>query len=110
MAAEDGMSQMFSRRVVAPESVLVRELSGQAVPLKLDSEMSFGLDEIGYRAWTLLTTSDSIGVAYEQLLSEFRACNAANHLRGGPDCLNRFSASISGASARVRLPSGVAAG
>jgi hypothetical protein len=31
-------------------------------------------------------------------------------VRGGPGCLNRFSASISGASARVRLPSGVAAG
>ena len=30
--------------------------------------------------------------------------------RGGPDCLNRFSASISGASASVRLPSGEAAG
>jgi hypothetical protein len=29
---------------------------------------------------------------------------------GGPGCLNRFSASISGASAGVRLPSGVAAG
>ena len=29
--------------------------------------------------------------------------------RGGPGCLNRFSASISGASARVRLPSGEAA-
>jgi len=30
--------------------------------------------------------------------------------RGGPGCLNRFSASISGASAGVRLPSGLAAG
>src|SRR6266516_356023 len=30
--------------------------------------------------------------------------------KGGPGCLNRFSASISGASAGVRLPSGVAAG
>ena len=30
--------------------------------------------------------------------------------RGGPGCLNRFSASISGASAKVRPPSGVAAG
>ncbi len=29
---------------------------------------------------------------------------------GGPDCLNRFSASISGASARVRPPRGAAAG
>jgi hypothetical protein len=34
----------------------------------------------------------------------------AINVRGGPGCLNRFSASISGASARVRLPSGVAAG
>jgi len=31
-------------------------------------------------------------------------------VRGGPGCLNRFSASISGASASVRLPSGEAAG
>jgi hypothetical protein len=31
-------------------------------------------------------------------------------VRGGPGCLNRVSASISGASAGVRLPSGVAAG
>ena len=30
-------------------------------------------------------------------------------LRGGPGCLNRISASISGASAGVRLPSGGAA-
>jgi hypothetical protein len=29
--------------------------------------------------------------------------------RGGPGCLNRFSASISGASTKVRLPSGGAA-
>jgi hypothetical protein len=30
--------------------------------------------------------------------------------RGGPGCLNRFSASISGVSAEVRLPSGMAVG
>jgi Coenzyme PQQ synthesis protein D (PqqD) len=68
---EDVMSESFSRRVVVPESVLVRELSGEAVLLNLESEMYFGLDEIGYRMWTALTTSDSIGAAYEQLLSEY---------------------------------------
>ena len=31
-------------------------------------------------------------------------------LRGGPVYLNKISASISGASAKVRLPCGVAAG
>ena len=62
---------MSSRRVVASENVLVRELSGEAVLLNLESEMYFGLEEIGYRMWTILTTSDSIGAAYEQLLSEY---------------------------------------
>ena len=33
-----------------------------------------------------------------------------DRVRGGLGCLNRFSASISGASAGVRLPSGAAAG
>jgi hypothetical protein len=65
------MSALFSQRVVVPESVLVRELSGEAVMLNLKSEMYFGLDEVGYRVWTVLTTSDSIGAAYEQLLSEY---------------------------------------
>jgi hypothetical protein len=71
MSAENEMSQSFSRRVVIPESVLVRELSGEAVLLNLESEMYFGFDEIGYRIWTLVTTSDSIGAAYEQLLAEY---------------------------------------
>ena len=65
------MRQLLSRRVVVPESVLVRELSGEAVLLNLATEMYFGLDEIGYRMWTLLTTTESIGGAYEQLLSEY---------------------------------------
>src|SRR3974390_687717 len=42
-----------------------------------------------------------------------RACHVmwrkAKEIRGGPGCLNRISASISGASAEVRLPSGEAA-
>jgi Coenzyme PQQ synthesis protein D (PqqD) len=71
MSAEHSMKELFSQKVVAPESVLVRELSGEAVLLNLDSEMYFGLDEIGYRMWTLLTTSECIGDAYRQLLSEY---------------------------------------
>jgi hypothetical protein len=36
-------------------------------------------------------------------------CEAWIEYRGGPGCLNRFSASISGVSTKVRLPSGGAA-
>ena len=40
----------------------------------------------------------------------YTAVNPTPSKRGGLGCLNSFSASISGASAAVRLPSGVAAG
>ena len=65
------MKQLSSRKVVASENVLLRELSGEAVLLNLDSEMYFGLDQVGYRMWTILTTSPSIDAAYEQLLFEY---------------------------------------
>ena len=71
MTPEQSIKQLSSRKVVASENVLLRELSGEAVLLNLDSEMYFGLDEIGYRMWTVLTASDSIGAAHEQLLSEY---------------------------------------
>jgi hypothetical protein len=44
------------------------------------------------------------GTPYEQTLAIH-----VPSVRGGPGCLNNFSASISGASAGVRLPSGAAA-
>jgi hypothetical protein len=51
-----------------------------------------------------------MGVTYNasRLLSDGLADLSA--WRAGPGCLNRISASLSGASAGVRLPSGVAAG
>jgi Coenzyme PQQ synthesis protein D (PqqD) len=71
MTAEHSMKQLSSRKVIASENVLLRELSGEAVLLNLDSEMYFGLDEVGYRMWTVLTASDSIAAAYDQLLIEY---------------------------------------
>jgi hypothetical protein len=46
----------------------------------------------------------TLGVIFNGIFQE-NVC----FLRGGPGCLNRFSASISGTSARVMLPSGRAA-
>jgi hypothetical protein len=47
----------------------------------------------------------------KRLLQTYREMRRLNHLiRAGPGCLNRFSASISGVSAGIRPPSGVAAG
>ena len=48
--------------------------------------------------------------AISQLIVPPRLDIIIQRFTAGPVCLNNFSASISGASAGVRLPSGVAAG
>ena len=53
--------------------------------------------------------NDAFNPRVEGALGE-RAIGFWLTVRGGLGCLNRFSASISGASAGVRLPSGAAAG
>lgn len=65
------MAISFSDRVKVPEDVLISGLQGESVILNLDSERYFGLDEVGTRMMTVLTTADSIQAAYETLLEEY---------------------------------------
>jgi hypothetical protein len=58
-------------RVSRPEGVLVRELSGEAVILNLETESYFGLDEMGARMWAALMRSPSVDEAQRMLLEEF---------------------------------------
>ena len=58
-------------RVAKPESVLVREISGESVLLDLDSESYFGLDEIGTRMWSALAETPTIDAAFQMLLAEY---------------------------------------
>ena len=59
------------RGVTASEGTLVSEIGGEAVLLHLDSEQYFGLDEVGARMWQILTTSDSVQRAFEQMLEDW---------------------------------------
>ena len=61
----------FSDRVKIPDDVLISRLQEESVILNLDSERYFGLDNVGTRFLTILTTSDSIEAAYKQLLNEY---------------------------------------
>ena len=61
----------FSSRVRIPDDVLISQLQDESVILNLDSERYFGLDDVGTRMLTVLSTSDSIEAAYEQLLAEY---------------------------------------
>jgi hypothetical protein len=61
----------FSDRVRVPDDVLISNLQEESVILNLNSERYFGLDNVGTRMLSALSTSNSIEAAYEQLLAEY---------------------------------------
>jgi len=69
------MSISFTERLILPEDVLVSNVEGESVLLNLNSERYFGLDDVGTRMLSVLTTSNSIQTAYEVLLEEYEVEN-----------------------------------
>jgi hypothetical protein len=65
------MPVSFSDRVKIPDDVLISNLQDESVILNLDSERYFGLDDVGTRILSVLTTSDSIEAAYNTLAQEY---------------------------------------
>lgn len=65
------MTISFSDRVRLPEDVLISNLQQESVILNLDSERYYGLDDVGTRFLSALTTSESIEAAYEKLIEEY---------------------------------------
>jgi hypothetical protein len=61
----------FSGRVRIPDDVLISRLQEESVILNLDSERYYGLDDVGTRFLSVLTTSDSIEAAYQSLSAEY---------------------------------------
>ena len=61
----------FSDRVRVPDEVLISRLQEESVILHLDSERYFGLDDVGTRFLSVLTTSDCIEAAYQSLAEEY---------------------------------------
>lgn len=65
------MSISFSDRVKIPDDVLISKLQEESVILNLDNERYYGLDDVGTRFLSVLTTSESIEAAYETLAREY---------------------------------------
>ncbi|MBK9316707.1 MAG: PqqD family protein [Acidobacteria bacterium] len=61
----------FTSRVIQSPETLINVIEGESVLLNLNNESYYGLDEVGTRMWELLTTSESIQAAYDQLLDEY---------------------------------------
>jgi hypothetical protein len=58
-------------RVAIPETVLFRDLEGEAVLLATDSGKYFGLNEVGTRMWSLLRLHGDVEQVCQTLLAEF---------------------------------------
>ena len=65
------MQISFSDRVRVPDGVLISRLQEESVILNLESERYFGLDDVGTRVLSVLTSADSIEAAYASLLEEY---------------------------------------
>lgn len=65
------MTISFTDRVTVPDGVLISQLQEESVILNLQSERYFGLDDVGTRFLTVLTSSKSIEDAYQELATEY---------------------------------------
>ena len=65
------MQISFSDRVRVLDGVLISRLQEESVILNLDSERYFGLDDVGTRVLSVLTSADSIEAAYTSLREEY---------------------------------------
>jgi hypothetical protein len=65
------MTISFTDRVAVPDGVLISHLQEESVILNLESERYLGLDDVGTRFLTVLTSSESIEAAYQQLSAEY---------------------------------------
>ena len=61
----------FAHGVTIPSDVVMREIADESVILNLDTEIYFGLDDVGTRMWLLLEKSETINQAYEALVDEY---------------------------------------
>src|SRR4029078_11559881 len=65
------MTIAFTDRVGVADGVLISHLQEESVILNRESERYFGLDDVGTRFLTVLTSSESLESAYETLREEY---------------------------------------
>jgi len=61
----------LTMRITVPESVLFRDLDGEAVLIETGTGRYYGLDEVGTRMWSLLHLHGEIGAVCRALLDEY---------------------------------------
>lgn len=62
----------LTTRITIPESVLFRDLDGEAVLLETVTGRYYGLNEVGTRMWSLLQRHGEIAEVCRNLLAEYQ--------------------------------------
>lgn len=65
------MAVSFSERVSVAPDVLFRLVGDEGVLLNLDTTLYLGLNPVGTRMWSVLSSAGSIQAAYDELLKEY---------------------------------------
>jgi len=65
------MPVSLTDRITVPEDVLISRLEDESVLLNLDNERYYGLDDVGTRMLSVLTSSASVQSAWEKLIAEY---------------------------------------
>jgi len=65
------MSTALSQKIRFKPDVLIQQVAGELVLLDLESEVYFGLDEVGARMMTLLNEKNSAAEVLDQLVGEY---------------------------------------
>ena len=65
------MAVSFSERVTVAPDVLFRVVGDEGVLVNLKTQLYLGLNPVGTRMWSLLSSASSIQAAYDELLREY---------------------------------------
>ena len=65
------MAVSFSVRVSVAPDVLFRLVGEEGVLVNLNTELYLGLNAVGTRMWSAISSASSIQAAYDQLLQEY---------------------------------------
>ncbi|MGB3652816.1 MAG: PqqD family protein [Rivularia sp. (in: cyanobacteria)] len=61
-------TSILNQKLTIPENTLFQELNGEIVILNIESESYYSLNPMGSKVWQLITDSETVKTAIEQLL------------------------------------------
>lgn len=67
------MQISFSTRVTSAPEVVFQTVGDESVLLNLKTSLYLGLNPVGTRIWTILTTAETVQAAFESLQAEYDA-------------------------------------